>query len=182
MKQRLLRNWPGSALQLLAWKITKRIHCSKPGSLNCPILKVLFVETYLNFLWILSSCLYSTVSLILECYRMVLYKNDLYSDFYGYHFITIVVSVSVCCYFLFVCVWVHGHTHTCTLDPPPPTVLVLITWNCFFFSFFLFFLNSSSSFFFSFFFFKNNRRKSSLISMTIVRTVVFWRIIFKMHY
>ena len=40
MKQRLLRNRPGSALrlsQLLSQKITKRIHSSKPVSLNRPI-------------------------------------------------------------------------------------------------------------------------------------------------
>ena len=37
MKQRLLRNRPGSVLRPLARKITKRIHSSKPASLNRPI-------------------------------------------------------------------------------------------------------------------------------------------------
>ena len=37
VKQRLLRNRPGSALRPLARKITKRIHSSKPASLNRPI-------------------------------------------------------------------------------------------------------------------------------------------------
>ena len=78
------------------------------------LVKVLFVEIYLNFLWFLSSCLYSTVSLILEWYRTVLYKSDLWLNCF--------ISLSQCVLLFFVCVCVStwSYTHMHTWHPHPP--------------------------------------------------------------
>ena len=50
VKQRLLRNRPGSALRPLTRKITNRIHSSKPASLNRPIARYFSPQCRLQFL------------------------------------------------------------------------------------------------------------------------------------